>query len=236
MAHSTDGETCDQPSDHSAVIYTITHIETGRVYVGKTYRRDGRVSDRWAEHLNSAKKGSQTYIHSAIRKYGECSFSFKVVDKVSKNKLNEAEIYWIKRLSSNVKGFGFNLTIGGDGGSQSDKSVLKKMSDAARNRKRKPMSNETKEKISMSKIGIQRSPEVIKKIIENRRKYKTLPEEWRKKISEGLRKTAKFKLTDDQKKEVLASKMSSLELSKIYGVHSSTIRRIRRPREYKQHA
>jgi len=234
MAHSTDGKVCDQLSAHKAVIYTVTHKQTGRVYVGKTYRRDGKVKDRWAEHLNSARKGSLTYLHSAIRKYGECNFSFEIVDIVSKENLNDAEMSWIIRLSSNVKGFGFNLTIGGDGGAQSDRNVLKKMSDAAKNRKHIPMSNETKEKIRQSKIGIPRHPDVIKKMTERRRKYEELPSEWRKKISDGLRKTAKFKLTDDQKKEVIASNLSSLKLSNLYGVHSSTIRRIRKPREYKQ--
>ena len=233
MAHSVDGGTCDQHSANNAVIYTITHRETHRVYVGKTYRRDGRVQDRWKEHLKSVERGSSTYLHNSIRKYGIESFIFEIVDVFSKENLNDAEKFWILKLLSNVKGFGFNLTKGGDGGAQTDESVLRKMSYSAKSRRRQPMSDDTKNKIRQSKIGISRPAEVIEKIKNARRKHKTLTKEWREKISNGLRKTAKFKLTDDQKKEVISSSLSSLKLADMYGVHSSTIRRIRNPRTYK---
>lgn len=216
-----------------AAVYRVTHLQTGRVYVGKTCRKNGRLRDRWTDHIRLAMGGSKTYFHGAIRRYGPEAFEFSVLDRCQPQALNTLERLWIIILRANVKGFGFNNTAGGDGGRQSDE-VRAKMSKAAKSRPRKPHSAECIEKIRQSKLGKPRDPATTAKMKATRSlTVANLTPEWRKNISDGLRRTAKFKLTDVQKSEVIASPLPSTHLAAIYGVHSSTIRRVRNPRSYK---
>jgi group I intron endonuclease len=92
-------------------IYQITNKINGKRYIGKTTKKS--IFDRWKTHLSDCKK-SNTKLYNAIRKYGEVNFSIDVFEqtgKVSTEKLNERERYWIEVLEPE-----YNMTKGGDGG------------------------------------------------------------------------------------------------------------------------
>ena len=50
----------------------------------------------------------------AISKYGADNFKFRVIEECNDDKVNEREIYWIKKLEANGKN-GYNVTLGGEG-------------------------------------------------------------------------------------------------------------------------
>lgn len=150
-------------------VYTITHVQTNRHYVGKS----GSVKRRWARHLAIAAgrvARAKQHIHHALAQYGADAFKFQVLEEFeTEADAYDAEAWWVAFLRSNVEGYGFNLNEGGQGGwLQSQESRAKisarkkgwKMSDAQRalisaNSKRPhgPMSDETKAKISAANTG-----------------------------------------------------------------------------------
>lgn len=103
-------------------IYRITNKVNGKFYIGKTTKS---IAVRLKEHKYRSKTGN-TYLHKAIRKYGEDQFSIELLESVQTNDdLNHREIYWIATLSPQ-----YNMTKGGDGGDTSNspnyKSAIKK--------------------------------------------------------------------------------------------------------------
>lgn len=61
-------------------IYAITHIETGRLYVGSSID----IQDRWRHHKNELKKGlhANARLQNAWKKYGADAFDFTVMETV----------------------------------------------------------------------------------------------------------------------------------------------------------
>ena len=95
------------------IIYCIRNMENGKRYVGKTIRT---VARRWAIHQRWKGKPS-TALQRAIAKYGSGRFDVSVLEKLVRlRSLDAAEKKWIKKLNSKVPN-GYNLTDGGDGGS-----------------------------------------------------------------------------------------------------------------------
>lgn len=95
-------------------VYKITNLVNQKAYIGITTRDP---IDRWWEHCNSAKNGSDYFIHQAIRKYGEESFSIQVLAQTnSVEDLKELEIILIKQHGTHMSTQrGYNKTWGGDG-------------------------------------------------------------------------------------------------------------------------
>jgi group I intron endonuclease len=132
-------------------IYTLSD-ETKIRYIGKTKS----INKRYSEHINQS-KNKKTYkekwINNTLLNGGK--IIIEILDVCDDEVANDSEMYWI----SQFKMWGFklvNLTNGGDGGS-------------LKGRKRTPMSDETKLKLSKSKKGIP-SPNKGKKYDENIRK------------------------------------------------------------------
>lgn len=59
------------------MIYKVTCKITGKIYIGQTTQS---LAQRKREHTSRSKKGSNTYFHNAIRKYGKDSFIWEVLD------------------------------------------------------------------------------------------------------------------------------------------------------------
>lgn len=94
-------------------IYTVTHNESGKLYVGKTVKPFDR---RWKEHLNNAKHGRGYYFQNALRKHGPEAFTFEIVDvSFAEEDLNRKEREMIRRECAADSRSGYNLTHGGEG-------------------------------------------------------------------------------------------------------------------------
>ena len=162
-------------------IYCVTCLPTGKLYFGQTIRL---IEERWNRHVNESFSGSRYKFHRAIRKYGEENFLVEEVMFVEapteerlKAKLDYIERRLIKRFNTKIDGY--NSTDGGDGG------LLGYV-----------FSEETKRKISLSRIGVKNpnfgkhlSKEHRRKISEAQKgkvsptKGKTLSEEHKRKLS-----------------------------------------------------
>ena len=113
-------------------VYALANSESGKSYVGQTWDLPRRLS----QHRNDYKRRI-TPLNAAINKHGFDSFEVtKLVDGIEDQcTLDYLERFWIKVFGSDRRGVGYNLRKGGLGGGR--------------------MSDETKRKISMAKMGNQ---------------------------------------------------------------------------------
>lgn len=72
---------------HPATIYMITHIATGRAYVGMTR---GPLQRRWRGHVSAARR-PKTPIQQAIHDHGAEAFSLEVISVVAYAEGNRRE-------------------------------------------------------------------------------------------------------------------------------------------------
>ena len=90
-------------------IYKITNIVTEECYIGQATD----VASRWSEH---AKCGlgidtpANNKLYISMKEYGLWNFSWELLEKCSREQLNEKERYYIELYHSND--FGFNSTKG----------------------------------------------------------------------------------------------------------------------------
>lgn len=92
-------------------IYKIENLINHKVYIGQTIMN---VKDRWYRHceINGVSESEKAMpIKRAILKYGKENFSFKVIEEVPKDSLDDREKYWIDKFDSYRNGY--NATIGG---------------------------------------------------------------------------------------------------------------------------
>jgi group I intron endonuclease len=90
------------------LIYRVTNIINGKVYIGKTTRT---LEQRKAEHFKQYNKLIySSLLYSSIIKYGWDNFSWAVVEEVSLDVLNNREIELISQYGS------LNIAKGGNGG------------------------------------------------------------------------------------------------------------------------
>lgn len=132
-------------------VYKATNTVNGKIYVGKTsYTLNQRIWDDGG-HKHKVDGGSKIYFHCAIRKYGFEAFVWEIISESNDlAELRQIEMDQIRLLDS-YGPKGYNLTIGGDGGSGYHHT------------------EETKAKIS--KAGSERSEEIKMKIEETRSRH-----------------------------------------------------------------
>lgn len=105
-------------------VYVITNVLNNKVYVGQTvthrlnrrkYRPFGSVG-RFKDHISEAlcnNKAKQCrYLNNAIRKHGKDAFKVEMVERCSKEALDNREIFYIQQFNS-LYPSGYNLTKGG---------------------------------------------------------------------------------------------------------------------------
>lgn len=164
------------------LIYKATNKIDGKEYVGQTIytlRTRRREHERAAGH-------KKDYFHNAINKYGKLNFYWLVIDYANdQNKLNEKEVFYIKKFRSFIDfedSNGYNLILG----SNVSESTKNKLSEAGKNREvsketRAKLSKastdrkhslETKKKIAMSMTGKKRSNETKLKISQSMKRRK----------------------------------------------------------------
>ena len=145
-------------------IYKITN-PNGRIYIGQTTR----LLDRQNKYKNKHCK-SQPALYNSITKYGWDTHIFEVIDETSYLGFNNFlidlfEIYWIKEYDSFHNGL--NCTEGGKSGQYGTKrteETKKKMSESKIGKKH---SEETRKIFSIAQTGRKHSEETKKKISEN---------------------------------------------------------------------
>lgn len=91
------------------IIYVITNKINNKKYIGQTINT---LNVRWSLHKYDANRGVERPLYRAIRKYGIENFTIEVIESIPRNKLNEKEKYWIKKLNTLTPN-GYNLSPGG---------------------------------------------------------------------------------------------------------------------------
>lgn len=126
-------------------IYKITNLINEKIYIGQSID----IKRRFATYKRDHNKVSSQAILRAIKKYGIDNFTFEPIIECEQSFLNyyeEKVIALYNSLSPN----GYNLTTGGDSNQVSLETKMK-MSNA---RKGKPIhTDESKKKMSESKLG-----------------------------------------------------------------------------------
>ncbi len=203
-------------------IYAITCLKTNKLYFGQTIKE---ISERFAEHVREAARGSRFKLHKAIRKYGSQNFHAEEVlwveastKSLLKGKLDMLEIYFIGKYSTKIAGY--NMTDGGEGRlgcTLSEETKLKiaksnecktrspetrrKISEAYKRRTHHPregskLSEFHKQILVKTHLGISRSLETRMKISASN-KGRVVSEETRRKISAACQGR---KISDEQRK------------------------------------
>ena len=123
------------------LIYTITNVINGKMYVGQTTRT---LEKRIRDHINSANRGETYPLYQAIREYGWESFSVNVIAYAeTKEILDDLEEYYIKKF--NTIADGYNQALGGSRNVMESETVARHHDDVMRaNEVRKKISNSMK--------------------------------------------------------------------------------------------
>lgn len=153
----------------SAYIYCFTCKVTGKSYIGQTVQKfENRASAHRTGSANPKNKSYNSKFYRAIRKYGWDSFDNKILATCNHGELNGLEAKYITEYNSYVTGY--NETTGGDAPehvseesnlrrSKTHKARFENMDDNAKRNwsevlkkrhKNRPMTEETKKKISES--------------------------------------------------------------------------------------
>lgn len=118
-------------------IYLITHIESGRKYVGQSVN----IKSRWNQHSRGAKN---TKLGCAVIKYGWSAFTAEILETCERTDLNSLEQKWVRDHNCLAPN-GFNLTTGGSLQSEYSEETRAKISLA---NSRRIVSDETKKKLA----------------------------------------------------------------------------------------
>ena len=158
------------------VIYKITNIITGKIYIGKDSKNDSQYY------------GSGLLINRSIKKYGKKNFKKEILEYCEAgDTLNDREKYWIKFYNSTDRNIGYNLTDGGDGGDTikylpNKLDIIEKRAIAIKKTVNTPE-------------GIKKRSDIAKKMWSNPKHRKVMSEKmigrkisWNKKISKQLKK------------------------------------------------
>lgn len=95
-------------------IYKIYNSINGKVYVGKTKQP---LNKRIYSHLLLLKKNKHynKHLQSAWNRDGKY-FEFSIIETCDDCNWKDREMFWIREFKSRDGEFGYNLTLGGDGG------------------------------------------------------------------------------------------------------------------------
>ena len=95
------------------IIYKATNLKNNKIYIGQTIHK---LSTRKQEHVKRSKYDKYlTYFGKALRKYGEETFLWEIIDQASnQEELNQKESYWIEFYDATNPKKGYNLKGGGE--------------------------------------------------------------------------------------------------------------------------
>ena len=96
------------PGIHTG-IYKITHIQSGKCYVGQA----ANIADRWRQHVKrgvGAEDWTRNKLYPAMYSLGVENFSFEIIEECERSKLNEREKYWTEFF--HAQDFGYSIRSG----------------------------------------------------------------------------------------------------------------------------
>lgn len=130
-------------------VYSITNIENGLKYIGATID----INRRWWQHINSLRKNRHRsiYLQDDYNLYGEKSFRFDIIEKVSDNDiLTEREQFWYDYYKPHKRENGYNVNPNAKDwtGRKHFQQTIDKIKKAKEN-----ISEETRRKISAAAMG-----------------------------------------------------------------------------------
>lgn len=148
-------------------IYKITN-PAGSVYIGQS----SDILKRWRYYSSVYSKSSQTHLFNSFRKYGVRTHSFEIVHElpidVSRDVLNSYEVFYMSLYKNtgakmlNIKGGGSHgahsaetkekMSRARKGRAQSPETVEKRVQQM-RGKKRKPMREEYRKRLSELRVG-----------------------------------------------------------------------------------
>ena len=163
-------------------IYTITHLDSGKMYIGSS----NDVDRRWKEHKKLLKAGKHhsRYLQHAWSKYGGSKFSFDLLEECEIEFLLGAELFWLNALNTYSTEFGYNVesTPSGAIGLKRSRDTREKMRKAALGRTPSP---ETRLKLSIAGRRRVVSEETKKKLLLVRSGW-TISEKTKNKVSVAM--------------------------------------------------
>lgn len=117
------------------VIYKITNLTTGKIYIGSASWYDKRIGT----HIHRLRRNDHDniYLQNAWNKYGEEDFSFEIIEEANKENLIEREQYWIDTTNCIDRKVGYNIQkiAGTSKGRKMPESARKKIGDFWRGKK-----------------------------------------------------------------------------------------------------
>ena len=127
-------------------IYRYTS-PSGKIYIGTTHQNLERRA-RNGENYRECR-----LFYEAIQKYGWKNFIVDILDtSINQDEAFLLEQFYISKYKSNDSRYGYNLASGGRKGCKQHQSTIKINSEKHRGKKH-PMSDSTKQKISLARIG-----------------------------------------------------------------------------------
>jgi predicted GIY-YIG superfamily endonuclease len=119
-------------ADRICCIYKLENLIDGKVYVGQTTNFKRRRND----HISLMRKGHRNrWIKDAVDKYGYENFDVFILEECPEELLDEKEIYWVNKLKSYDRNYGYNNSMGGKNHVVVSEQTKKLMSKALRGEK-----------------------------------------------------------------------------------------------------
>nr|DAU46811.1 MAG TPA: intron associated endonuclease [Caudoviricetes sp.] len=95
-----------------AIIYKISNDVNNKIYIGQTTYS---LEFRYKQHLRECEKKTHRKLYIAMNEIGIEHFKVETIENCNEQELDEREKYWIRYYNSYKEGY--NMTIGGNGGS-----------------------------------------------------------------------------------------------------------------------
>jgi group I intron endonuclease len=169
-------------------IYCFENKITSSLYVGQSTNLERRIK----QHIRDLKanRDYSSILQRAWIKYGEENFEIKILDICTEDKLDEKEIYYIKKMNSLSSSNGYNISSGG--------GVMRGINSPNYGRK---SSEETKEKRKIKRKDYKPSEETKKRTSNSLMRH-IVTQETKDKISKSLKGKKANPLTEEHKKKI----------------------------------
>lgn len=169
-------------------VYLVRNKVNGKVYIGQT---TDSVRGRWVSHQSAARRaGRKPAFINAIRKYGAEGFDVVELGRAfDKDELNAMEIRAIWSHDSTNKAYGYNITLGGEGGKWTDERKVEhslRVRGSNNGHFGKHHSDEVKQKQSVERSGVSLAPEHAAKVTQALREWQAENPEWIEKHREVM--------------------------------------------------